>query len=96
MANCHLEINRADGIERRTVRPRDSVGLVDGECPGCSAKPFLVVGSGRHRVDRETLKSGGYCKSCGDAVGWIYLRVSTIFGLEEDLLMLEGSRCRVY
>lgn len=40
-----LEINRVGGvIERREVQGGESVGTVEGACPGCGAVPFMVQG----------------------------------------------------
>lgn len=90
-----LEINRDSGIERRHVKPGPVVGTVDGACPGCAAEPFLIKGHGARRHDERTHRAGARCVSCDDPVGYVYARVDTIFGLEEDERVLHG-RCRVY
>jgi hypothetical protein len=96
--SIRLEIQRAASVESRRVRPCDSgrYGLVDGACPGCGANPFLIAGTGAHRQsDDRTLRAGGRCVKCGDAVGYIYATTNTLFGLEEDERVLNG-RARVY
>lgn len=92
----YLEINRSTGIERRDVKPAGHVGIASGECPGCGATPFCVQGSSPRRMpDDRTIRSGGRCVSCGDAVGYLYAQPDTIFGLEEDERVMHG-RARVY
>jgi hypothetical protein len=92
-----LEINRSDGsIDRRELVPHDNYAEADGACPGCGATPFQVAGhQGAQRLtDNRTLRAGGRCLSCGDAVGYLYAQPDTIFGLEEDARVRE--RARVY
>lgn len=94
---CYLEINYADGrVEKRRIKPGGHIGTADGECPGCGVTPFLVQGSDRRIYDREIIIANGRCKDCGDAVGFIYARTDTLFGLEEDRAVLEFGRARVY
>lgn len=92
-----LEINRTNGFERRQVRSEHGsvVGTVDGACPGCERTPFLVKGHGAQRHGERTLRAGVRCVDCGDPVGYVYARIGTIFGLEEDERVLNG-RARVY
>lgn len=96
-----LEIQRADGVERRAVTVVRSTdfgsehGLVEGACPGCKVEPFRIHGHGTERFDRDTVRAGTRCMNCKDPVGWCYTKVSTIFGLEEDERVLHG-RARVY
>ena len=100
--NLWLEINRTSGIEKRLVTSDEGGGTAtaEGACPGCGAIPFRIAGGGKERDPRspdDTYRSGGRCMSadCAAPVGWIYQKVSTIFGLEEDERVLRG-RCRVY
>ena len=91
-----LEIQRTAGIDRREVKGGESFGVAQGKCPACGAEPFQVQGNGTHRMpDDRTLRAGGRCRNCSEAVGYIYARPNTIFGLEEDERVLHG-RCRVY
>jgi hypothetical protein len=46
------------------------------------------------REDHDTVTSDAFCV-CGKAVGTIRVKVSTIFGIEEDRAVLNG-RARVY
>lgn len=91
----HLEIHRADGIERRRLLATGERARVEGACPGCQVQPFLVVCRGSHRQDDRTLRGGAYCVACGDPVGWLYVHPDTLFGLEEDERVTNG-RARVY
>ena len=91
-----LEINRANGsIEKRNVDPQGHVGVAIGACPGCNVEAFVIVGGNRRIENRDTYKADGRCKQCGDAVGHIYAKVDTFFGIEEDERVLHG-RARVY
>ena len=90
-----LEIERSAGIDRRNVKPDGTRGIATGACPGCGAAPFLVQGHGRHRHTRDTFRAAGRAMCCGDAVGYLYAKADTIFGLEEDEAVLNG-RGRVY
>lgn len=92
----YLEIERASGrVEQRNVTPDGSTGIAFGECPSCKASPFRVQGCGVERVDDRTVRAGGRCVDCGEAVGWIYHEPDTLFGVEEDQAVLHG-RPRVY
>ncbi len=46
--------------------------------------------------DEQTLMSDGRCVKCHEAVGYIYARPDTIFGLTEDANVLIHGRARVY
>lgn len=96
-AACRLEIQHADSVDVRTVHPAPGAdrARVDGKCPSCGVEPFFVAGGGMHRHSRDTLRAGGRSMCCGEAVGWIYAKVDTLFGLEEDQAVLNG-RARVY
>ena len=90
-----IEIQRSTGINRRVVKPDGTRGIASGACPGCGVAPFLVQGHGARRHTRDTYRAGGRAMCCGDAVGYIYAKADTIFGLEEDEAVLSG-RVRVY
>lgn len=90
-----LEIQRSTGIDRRQVTPDGTHGIATGVCPGCGATPFMVQGHGRHRHTHDTLRAAGTATCCGDSVGYIYAKMDTLFGLEEDEAVLNG-RARVY
>jgi hypothetical protein len=90
-----LEIQRTDGIDKRRVREDGMVGVATGACPGCKATPFRLKGGRVETMDDRTIRSGCRCVDCGDAVGYVYHRPATLFGIEEDQRVLNG-RCRVY
>lgn len=95
-----LEIQRTAGIETRRAT---SDGLVDGKCPGCGVEPFMVVGQALESPSIHVRRSGAFCVSCGDAVGYVNapmddasrrMRGETMFGREEDEAI--QLRARVY
>ncbi len=70
--------------------------IVDGACPLCGADPFPVIGKideQTHTHDTTTAPALSRC--CGQRVGKMVVKFSTIFGIEEDNVVLNG-RCRVY
>jgi hypothetical protein len=87
-----LVIQRDTGEDRRSV---DEDGIADGACPGCGTDPFAVQTHPPEPYDSHTVRGGGCCVRCGDAVGWVYADAPTIFGAEEDDAVLHG-RPRVY
>jgi hypothetical protein len=95
-----LEIQFANRVEKRAVTSELGAksATAAGACPGCGTEPFLIQGSDR-RTDpnrsRDQEMANGRCIACGDAVGYIYARHDTIFGLEEDKAIIDG-RARVY
>lgn len=93
--NFYLEIQRTTGIERRSVTPHTTFGVVDGTCPGCRATPFHVQGHGVEK-DGDNFRAGGTSMCCSESVGYIYAENSTLFGAEEDRATLSFARCRVY
>lgn len=92
----YLEINFADRVEHREIRKLNDAQAADGACPGCGVEPFILKLSGKHIHGHDVLRYNGRCAACGDAVGYCYRRVETIFGLEEDRAVLEFGRARVY
>lgn len=92
-----LEIQRrGDVIDRRAIIAAPIVGTADGSCPGCGVTPFLVQGCNAGLIAAGLYRAGGYCRNCGDAVGYIFAEEQTVFGAEEDRAMSEFARCRVY
>lgn len=72
-----------------TLRPEPDAPNVEvpRACPGCKAEPYRVTGCGReidpeHRHD--TYRADAACTACGTRVGVLRVKVSTLFGLEED------------
>lgn len=91
-----LEVQRLSGIDRRPVRKLNDALAADGACPGCGVAPFILKLSGEHIHKRDVLRWNGWCAGCGDAVGYCYRRVDTIFGLVEDRAVVGFARGRVY
>ena len=83
---------------RKCVLPFPESPLVDvaGECPHCQNIPFKARGDGNITRGHDTYEARALCCNCGVYVGQIVAKVSTIFGIEEDDRVLNGSRCRVY
>lgn len=65
----------------------------DAECP--SKGHYLDVAGGDPNVGHNTIEAPAVCCACKEHVGTIVVKVSTIFGIEEDARVLNG-RCRVY
>ncbi len=75
--------------------------LVKGEkkCPACKVEhPEGLPVAGRHNriASHDTYEAEAHALCCGARIGLIRVTVSTIFGLEEDELVLHHGRCRVY
>jgi hypothetical protein len=70
---------------------------IEAPCPKCKApKPLVVVGrDGSRHHDHDTYHADATCKKCGETIGDLRAKVSTIFGIEEDERVLHG-RPRVY
>lgn len=64
-------------------------------CPSCKATPLQVQGNGNSVESRDTYRADARCLACGETIGVIRAKVSTLFGIEEDEHVLNG-RCRVY
>ena len=64
-------------------------------CPRCKSEPLQVQGDNNSIESRDTYRADARCLSCGETIGVLRVRVSTIFGIEEDGRVLNG-RCRVY
>ena len=87
-------------LEAKTIKlklPHQGATSVEvpGEvCPHCKAD--LVVAGAKRRIGGHDFYSAeAGCVACDTYVGELRLKVSTIFGLEEDERVLSG-RCRVY
>jgi len=66
-----------------------------GACPACGITEGWKVRGGDPTNDHDTFHAVAYCTSCGEPVGKLAVRVSTIFGIDEDRAVLCG-RARVY
>ncbi len=95
-ARYWLEIQRRDGIEQRRVTPDGLVGIVDGRCPSCETSPFHVQTEPLSIHDRDTVRAGSWSVCCKEPVGYLYAKMNTLFGLEEDFAILKHGRARVY
>lgn len=76
-----------------------SIECCDYYCVECGMSPMRVAGSGIHFAsgkDRhDTYEANAYCTQCKVRVGTLRVRMSTLFGIEEDERVLNG-RCRCY
>lgn len=63
------------------------------QCPHC-AEPLRVF-SREEEEGHDEVRGRGRCTSCKEIVGELVVKVSTIFGIEEDRAVLYG-RPRVY
>ncbi|MDO8631119.1 MAG: hypothetical protein Q7R41_11565 [Phycisphaerales bacterium] len=72
----------------------DHVVVEHGKCPACGCAPLKARGQGQTH-DHDTYRADAICLECGKPCGVIHVKVSTIFGIEEDERVLNG-RCRVY
>lgn len=72
--------------------------VVDGldACPACKhPAPVKVSGDGRRTEGHDTYACNAIALCCRRRIGTVRVRVSTIFGVEEDERVLNG-RARVY
>jgi hypothetical protein len=93
-----VELHLTDGGS--VVVPPSDVGfdrvLVYTDCPSCkSSSPIEVRGRGITRHDHDTCYAVAEHIKCGASIGELRVKVSTIFGIEEDRRVL-NERCRVY
>ena len=65
--------------------------------PGCESReePGLRVRGPHPETKHDRMVSPATCAYCGSGVGVITAVFSTVFGIEEDMRVLNG-RCRVY
>ena len=93
-----IELKMADdSVREGTAASGATSVLVLGACPECKGTPFYVggiKGTQSHTHDQHLADAG--CLACGKGVGKLVVTVDTIFGIEEDDLVLNHSRCRVY
>lgn len=92
----YLEIQRLSGIDRRDITVEEGAGIATGTCPGCGCHPFVVAGHSVVQLGGGRSRSCGQCLSCADPAGHIYAEPDTIFGAEEDRVVLDFGRARVY
>lgn len=87
----------SEGGRREALLPFQGASFVycpkeDGETCKCGGNAFH--GGATTRTDRET-RAPAICNGCKTVIGTLVVEHSTLFGLEEDELVLYG-RCRVY
>ena len=70
------------------------VQVPSGTCPSCAQAPLLARGTGITHHDHDTHYARAICVSCGAPVGILRAKVSTLFGIDEDLAV--QARARVY
>jgi hypothetical protein len=90
---------RLDGHEHFPKEmPEDGAGAVlfGIPCPHCKAKaPIYVRGRGITQKTHDEYIADAKHTACGGAMGQLVVTVDTVFGIEEDEMVLNG-RCRVY
>lgn len=70
--------------------------VVDGTCPLCAADVFKCIGKIDEQTHtQDTTTAPALTRCCGQRVGKMLVKFSTIFGVEEDNIVLNG-RYRVY
>lgn len=75
-----------DGKKHKVVPPYEGASYAnvpDIVCPHCG-KDLQVQGTGKRISGHDTYVAGAVCTACDKLVGELRLKVSTIFGLEED------------
>ena len=98
-----MQITLTDGEGRKLVAKQphenaDRVIVENGACPKCKLAPLVCRGRGMTidpNASHDTYRADATCCGCDAPVGVLRVKVSTIFGIEEDERVLNG-RCRVY
>lgn len=76
--------------------PEADHAVVEGACPECKIDPLKIVGKNNHvTADDRAWEADGFCLSCERPVGLIRFEPETLFGIHEDIAVLNG-RPRVY
>ncbi len=90
-----ITVRLSDGQVIEATCPFEGSQAVDtnATCPRCS-EPLRVFG-GETAHDHDTYSAPAHCLACRNAIGTIRVRVSTLFGIDEDDAVLNG-RPRVY
>lgn len=91
-----ISIKFNDGTRQTATLPYQGCQHVevDGTCPSCGTKPWKARG-GQPETGYDEYRAQAQCLSCDKIVGTMIVKVSTIFGIEEDDRVLSG-RYRVY
>jgi hypothetical protein len=92
-----------NGSRRKAHQPYDNARHVEIDmlCPnGCLHKaapqPLKISGSGIKHCSHDTYYADAVALCCMKKIGTIEVRVSTIFGIEEDEIINSGRYGRVY
>lgn len=88
-------IKLASGAVRAMLVEHKDHAVFCGACPACAHDPLRAAGSGRRVVRDRVHVADGHCVDCGAALGTIYAKPATLFGIAEDEAVLHG-RARVY
>jgi len=91
-----ITLHKDDGgifVGKLAFREAESVDFktLEAHCGG----EYLTVRGGDPTVDYDTYTSKAVCAVCGEHLGTLKVKVSTLFGIEEDQRVLNG-RARVY
>lgn len=95
-----ITLTTHDGVVHEMRQPFDGsdwVKACDGvACDHCGS-PLRATGKGQSIESHDTYRADAVCASeaCGEPIGVLRVKVSTIFGIEEDQRVMNG-RCRVY
>jgi len=68
---------------------------VNVPCPACKREPPLLVSGWRSHRGHDTVTARAVARCCDTDIGTIAVKMSTIFGLEEDERVTAGP-WRVY
>ncbi len=71
--------------------------VADVACHLCGFLPFTVAGGDPYPSnDDRAYEARAECLACKATVGTLRAEVSTIFGVTEDMAVMDHGRCRVY
>lgn len=96
-----ITLTRSNGRKLVAKQPHENADRVIVEsdtCTECKESPLAVRGLGMTidpNASHDTYRADAVCYSCGAPAGVLRVKMSTIFGIEEDERVLNG-RCRVY
>jgi len=90
------QVGEGGEVHELTIPHKDAnFGSTDIPCPHCERRPLETQKVGTAVMDKGNTYVAVGCLHCGKHVGTVKHIPHTIFGVEEDLSMLEG-RPRVY
>lgn len=89
-------IDSATNVRHRATVAGNRKYVTIERCPVCGAEPGEVAGiRGTQSHDHDTYRAEAATICCDTRLGTIEMRVSTVFGIDEDEAVLNG-RPRVY